>query len=60
MVEMFRFEFLSVENCVGDEGGKGEFSMDALNATIISSNFWPPIQVCFFAKWFLAHVKAKR
>ncbi|CAO2829557.1 unnamed protein product [Amaranthus hypochondriacus] len=28
----------------GDEGGKNEFSMDALNATIISSNFWPPIQ----------------
>lgn len=29
--------------------GKAEFSLDALDATIISSNFWPPIQVSFFA-----------
>ncbi|KAL2904014.1 Anaphase-promoting complex subunit 2 [Bienertia sinuspersici] len=28
----------------GDEVGKAEFSLDALDATIISSNFWPPIQ----------------
>ncbi|XP_021747051.1 anaphase-promoting complex subunit 2-like isoform X1 [Chenopodium quinoa] len=26
------------------EAGKSEFSLDALAATIISSNFWPPIQ----------------
>ncbi|KMT07021.1 hypothetical protein BVRB_6g153520 [Beta vulgaris subsp. vulgaris] len=28
----------------GGEMGKAEFSLDALDATIISSNFWPPIQ----------------
>jgi len=30
----------------GTEVGDSAISMDVISATIISSNFWPPIQVC--------------
>jgi len=30
----------------GVEVGDSAISMDVISATIISSNFWPPIQVC--------------
>jgi len=30
----------------GVEVGDSPISMDVISATIISSNFWPPIQVC--------------
>lgn len=36
--------------------GEHELSLDNLNATIISSNFWPPIQVCISFDVIASHV----
>jgi hypothetical protein len=37
--------FLMVNEFLGSEPAETGASMDILNATILSSNFWPPIQV---------------
>lgn len=34
---------------------ENEVSLDLLNATIISSNFWPPIQVCRSIYYYNVH-----
>ena len=41
----FFHSYFPLDVFLGSELGNTELPMDILDATIISSNFWPPIQV---------------